>query len=301
MGRGLKSGRLWFLLPILAGLAALMGLGGGWRRLVESQIFFPDPVLVTSPGREGLAYEEVWAETADRVRIHGWLIPAPNPLGLILFCHGNAGNISHRMDNLRRLNQAGFAVFIFDYRGYGKSQGRISEKGFYLDAEAAFNLALGQAQRLGTRLVVFGRSLGGAAGVYLAAEHPPAREALAGLILESTFTNLADMAALHFPLPLAGRAVKGRLDTLSRIARIKAPLLVIHGDRDDLVPLELGRRLFQAAPEPKEFVTLAGAGHNDTYLVAGQAYFDKLRAFVSSLPLAAPPSGAAHAPGPAPR
>ena len=297
----MRVGRLWYLLLVLVVAAAVMGLGSGWQRLVESQIFFPDRVLVTSPGGEGLAYEELWFETADQIRLHGWLVPAPSPVGLFLFCHGNAGNISHRVDNLVHLYRTGFSVLIFDYRGYGQSEGRVSEKGFYQDAEAAFDLALERALREKLKLVVFGRSLGGAAGVYLAAEHPPARESLAGLILESTFTSLADMADLHFPLPLAGKTVRGKLDSLSRIGRIKAPLLILHGDRDDLVPLSLGRRLYEAAPEPKEFVTLKGAGHNDTYPVAGRPYFDKLRSFVSSLPRPSPSFGGAPAPGPAPR
>ncbi len=258
------------------------GLSKGWDSLIESHIFYPDRQMAASPSDFGLAFEDVFVRTKDGVRIHGWLIPARGREGLILFAHGNAGNISHRLDNVLRLNRIGLWVFIFDYRGYGRSEGRIGEKGMYLDSEAAFDFAWDRAREEGLKPIIFGRSLGGVAAVRLAADYPPAAAAK-GLILESTFTNLAHMAALHFPLPFAGKAVRGRMDSLARIGRIKTPLLFLHGDRDELVPPELGRRLFEAAPEPKEFVTLKGAGHNDTFLVAGESYFDKLASFVRSL------------------
>jgi uncharacterized protein len=278
---GLTARRLVWIL-IIGGGILMLGLTKGWDGLIESQIFYPDKDMVADPGDFGLAFEDVFTETADKVRIHGWLVPAPEPRGLILFAHGNAGNISHRLDNVARLNRIGLSVLIFDYRGYGRSEGRISEKGMYLDSQAAFDLALKEAESKGLKLVIFGRSLGGVAAVQLASEYPPAAKAQ-GLIVESTFTHLADMAGLHFPVPFAGKTVKGRMDSLSRIGKIKSPVLFFHGDSDGLVPHNLGRELFEAAPEPKEFVTLNGTGHNDTYIVAGQSYFDKFSAFVEGL------------------
>ena len=129
-------------------------------RFVESQIFFPDPSLGT-PSEALLDYEDVWFDTSDAVRLHGWMVPSAGSSALMLFCHGNAGNVSHRVDNLRRLHDIGLNVFIFDYRGYGQSSGRISEAGFYLDAEAAYTVARQHATARNLKLVIFGRSLGG--------------------------------------------------------------------------------------------------------------------------------------------
>lgn len=260
----------------LAGGAAAGGMiAGGAARLVESRIFFPDRHLEAGPADYGLAAEEVWLEAPGSPRLHGWFCPAGGG-NLLLFCHGNAGNISHRLDNVLRLVRAGLGVFIFDYRGYGRSEGRPSEEGIYADALTAYDWAQARAAADGGRLVVFGRSLGGAAAVHLAARRRPA-----GVILESTFTNLADMARRHFPLPLPASLLAGRFDSLGRIGEMSCPLLVIHGDRDEIVPLELGRRLYEAAPRPKEWLALAGAGHNDTYLVGGPAYFERLARFAA--------------------
>jgi uncharacterized protein len=248
-------------------------------RFVESQIFFPDPLLICTPSEALLDYEDVWFNTSDDVRLHGWIVPSAGSSALMLFCHGNAGNISHRVDNLRRLHDIGLNVFIFDYRGYGQSSGQITESGFYLDAEAAYTVAREHAAAKNLKLVMFGRSLGGIAAVHLGARH-----ACSGLILESTFTHMAAMARVHFPLPVPGGLLRHKLNALEKIGRIKAPVLFVHGDRDDIVPINLGRELFDATKAPKEFMTIQGAGHNDTYFVGGSAYFDKMRDFISSLP-----------------
>jgi fermentation-respiration switch protein FrsA (DUF1100 family) len=256
-----------------------MNLAGDMlSRFIESQIFFPDPFLVCTPAEAVLDYEDVWFEATDGVRLHGWLVPAEKNSPLMLFCHGNAGNVSHRLDNIRRLHDIGLSVFIFDYRGYGQSSGRITEAGFYLDAEAAYQKAREQVDREGVKLVIFGRSLGGIAAVHLGAQYKSS-----GLILESTFTHMASMAAVHFPLPVPARLLENRLNALDKIGRVTAPILFFHGDADDIVPIDLGRELFEAATAPKEFITLSGAGHNDTYLVGGREYFSKMRSFIDSL------------------
>jgi uncharacterized protein len=249
-------------------------------RFIESQIFFPDPFLAGTPSEARLDYEDVWFNASDEVRLHGWLVPAADSPALMLFCHGNAGNISHRIDNLRRLHDIGLSVFIFDYRGYGQSGGQITEAGFYLDAEAAYGEAGKYVAAHNLKLVVFGRSLGGIAAVHLGAQHT-----CSGIILESTFTHMADMARVHFPLPVPEGLLRHKLNALEKIGRIKAPLLFFHGDRDDIVPINLGRELFDAANAQREFMTIKGAGHNDTYFVGGQAYFDKIKEFVNNIGL----------------
>lgn len=251
-------------------------------RLVESQIFFPDPHLVYGPADFGLEHEDVWLTTSDGVRIHGWYIPAGAGRPLLLFCHGNAGNISHRLDNIQLLNRKGISVFIFDYRGYGRSEGKITERGLYLDAEAAYEWARNRADTESVKLVLFGRSLGGIAAVHLAS-----MKACDGVILESTFTNVRAMAREHFFLPVPGVGLEKRLDALSKIGRVKARILFFHGDMDTIVPIGLGRELYDAAAAEKEFVTLVGAGHNDTYFVGGEAYFDRFAGFIEELPAAA--------------
>jgi hypothetical protein len=270
--------RLLRILALLLGVLVLTFLSGCWNWFVESQVFFPDKTIVQTPADFGLGFEDIWFDSSDGVRLHGWLVSASPPGHLLLFCHGNAGNISHRLDNVRLLQQRGISVFIFDYRGYGRSDGRISEKGFYLDSEAAYQVARKWAEGNKAKLIVFGRSLGG-----IAATHLGATQGCDGLILESTFTNMGAMAGAHYPLPFAERLFKHRLNAVGEIAQVRAPILFIHGNDDKIVPIRLGRQLYEAAPNPKEFVTLPGAGHNDTYFIGGKEYFDKVVAFLDKL------------------
>ena len=263
---------------LLLGVSLLGFISGCWNWFVESQVFFPDTTIEKTPVDFSLPFEDVWFTSSDSVRLNGWLIPASSPNRLLLFCHGNAGNISHRLDNVRLLYSMGISVFIFDYRGYGLSQGSINEKGFYLDSEAAYEVAREWAEKHGAKLVIFGRSLGG-----IAATHLGATKRCDGLILESTFTNMGAMASAHFPLPFAETLLKHRLNAAGQIVQVRVPILFFHGDRDKVVPIKLGRKLFEAAPNPKEFVVIPGAGHNDTYFVGGSAYFKKIESFFGNL------------------
>ena len=263
---------------LLLGVLVLGFLSGCWNRFVESLVFFPDTTIEQTPVDLDLPFDDIWFTSSDSVRLHGWLIPASSPNHLLLFCHGNAGNISHRLDNVRLLHNRGISVFIFDYRGYGRSQGRISEKGFYLDSEAAYEVAREWAEKHRSKLVVFGRSLGG-----IAATHLAATKNCDGLILESTFTNMGAMARAHYPLPFAETLLEHRLNALGQIVQVRVPILFFHGDKDRIVPIKVGRKLFEAAPNPKEFVVLPGAGHNDTYFVGGEDYFKKIESFFASL------------------
>ena len=270
--------RLLRILVLLMGVLALSVLSGCWNWFVEKQVFFPDKTIVQTPADYDLPSEDVWFNSTDSIRLHGWLIPASPSNHILLFCHGNAGNISHRLDNVRLLNQRGISVFIFDYRGYGRSDGSISEKGFYLDSKAAYQVARKWADAHKAKLILFGRSLGG-----IAATHLGATKSCDGLILESTFTNMGAMARAHYPLPFAESLLEHRLNAVGEINQVRAPILFFHGDKDRIVPIRLGQALFEAAPNPKEFVVIPGAGHNDTFYVAGKEYFDKLEAFVEKL------------------
>jgi hypothetical protein len=251
-----------------------MGLSG----IIDSFVFFPDKHLRGSPNDLGMSYRDLWITVEKKKSVHAWWVPFEDPRAVILFCHGNAGNISDRLHNLAGLNSLGFSVLIFDYRGYGKSRGKVSEKSFYADTKAAWGRARELARQAGAPLVVFGRSLGGAAAVSLL-DHP----GISGMILESTFTTLADMARVHYRLPWTGSWLAGRFNSMDKIKKSKIPLLFIHGDQDYIVPFELGERLFQAAPRPKEFMKIEGAGHNDTIEKAGHAYYRRLAQFINGL------------------
>ena len=259
------------ILPLL--LMGLLIFNVGCKGVLEKTLVcFPERAHHGRPEDFGLQPRDLYFETQDRVRLHGWLFVRDPQAPFLLWCHGNAGNISHRLDNIARLQSVGINVFIFDYRGYGKSEGSMSEPGFYLDGKAAWETLLREGPVPPSRVVLFGRSLGCAMAADLATRVPAA-----GLILESGFPHRGAMAKVHYPLVFSERFLSGRFDTLSRLKRINIPVLVVHGDQDTIVPLRLGRRLFEAAPEPKTWYEIKGADHNDTYLVGGENYFRELR------------------------
>ena len=261
-------------------LLALLGLVARQTRLLDRYfVFFPERELVRTPGDAGVEYEDAFFTTSDGVRLHGWFVPSQGDTTLVWF-HGNAGNISHRLENLLILRRSlGLDIFIFDYRGYGMSEGSPSEKGMYRDAEAALEYVSSRSTPGGDRrLVLFGRSLGAAVAVEMATRHE-----VDAVVLESPFTSVRRMAGRAYPfLPsaLLTAPLRSRFDSLSKIGRVHSPLLVLHGDMDDIVPFEEGRTLYAAANEPKRFYTIKGASHNDTYVLGGTAYFDTLKAFI---------------------
>ncbi len=255
----------------------VLGFTGVWNRLIEGMIFHPSRGADVRPTQLGIDAEDVYLETEDGVRIHSYFLPASDATRALLFLHGNAGNASHRLPNAAQLAALGTHVLLLDYRGYGLSKGRANEAGVYADARAGLGHLVEQQGLPLDRIVVFGRSLGGAVAIDLAA----GRE-LAGLILESTFSSAADVAASAFGGPfrfLAGR----RFDSMEKIPRVKAPLLFFHGDRDEIVPFELGRRLFDAAPEPKTFEPIEYAGHNNTVQIGGSNYFAEIGRFLDTV------------------
>ena len=227
-----------------------------------------------TPAAAGLAFEDVTIRTADGEGLHAWWVPARAPsLGHVLLCHGNAGNVGDRLAHLELLSAAGLDVLAFDYRGYGRSTGRPSEHGLHLDARAARDALLGRDRVEPSRVIYVGESLGGAVALALALELPPA-----GLILQSAFTSVRDMARLHYPLiPLA--LVPDAYPSLRLIAALRTPLLVLHGARDTIVPLMHGEALLEAAPGPKRMHVFPGAGHNDLLAEAGDEWVRAIAAW----------------------
>jgi hypothetical protein len=230
-------------------LAAL--LLTGCTMWIDHFVFFPDRRVGPPPA----GVEERWVVTEDGQRLHAWYMPARGAGPVLLWSHGNAGNIDSRRAVLLALAARGLGVLAYDYRGYGRSEGSPSEAGVYRDATAAFDGLVARGTDPGT-IVCFGESLGGAVSIEVAT-----RRRCGAVIAVSTFTRLADVARRHYG-PL-GRLAGDRFDSLARIRRVSAPVLVAHGDQDEIVPYELGERLFAAAPPPRRFYRIAGADHND--------------------------------------
>jgi len=245
----------------------------------DSLIFHPSAEIVHTPRHAGLEFQDLFFTTVDGVRLNGWFIPHPEARVTMVWFHGNAGNISHRVENIKLLHdKVKINIFIFDYRGYGRSEGSPSEAGTYEDGVAALQFV---GKQLGVKtgdLIIFGRSLGAAVAAEMAG-----RVQSRALILESPFVSIREMAKSVFPLLPITSLLQTRYDNLEKIVKIKVPLLVIHGDRDEVVPYEHGKRVFAAAPAPKDFYPITGAGHNNTYIVGGDAYFQRLRSFIETV------------------
>ena len=262
----------------LLSLIVLSTTSFGGCRIEDRFIFHPDHVTGRDPSHIGLRFEEVFFTTQDDLRLHGWFIPHQEARATLVWFHGNAGNISDRMLNIKLIHdRIGINLFIFDYRGYGRSEGTVSEKGTYLDGEAAIQYLLGRDDAAARRLILFGRSLGAA----VAAEMAIRFDSL-GVILESPFVSIQEMARAIFPsLPIAW-LLRTRYDTMEKVRLIKTPLLVLHGDRDATVPFAQGKKVFEVAPGPKRFHRIVGASHNDTFVVGGEEYYKVLREFIES-------------------
>jgi hypothetical protein len=225
----------------------------------------------------GPGAQDVEIDTEDGERLHGWWVPARGASrGHVLLCHGNAGDVRDRIPHVRLLAAAGLDVLVFDYRGYGASSGRPTVEGTRRDARAAHDALLARAS--GRRVLYLGESLGAAVALGLAVERPPA-----GLVLQSAFTSVRDMAALHYPfVPRA--VVPGVYDSLALVPRLRAPLLVLHGERDEIVPASHGERLLAAAPDPKAIHVFPRLGHNDLVDGAGEAWAEVIADWAGELP-----------------
>ncbi len=245
--------------------------------LEESLVYFPIRYPEGDWKPLDLRYEDAQFTAADGVRLHGWYLPHPQPLASVLFCHGNAGNITHRAELLWMLqNRVGVSVLIFDYRGYGRSEGRPTEAGILADARAARTWLAAREGIAESQIVLMGESLGGGVAVDLAAA-----DGARALVLQKTFTSLPDVAAYHFPWLPVRWLMRNRLDSLSKIGNYRGPLLMCHGQPDSIVPYELGRKLFEAANEPKHFIYLPRHDHNDPL---PPTYYEQLKQFLAALP-----------------
>lgn len=244
----------------------------------QSLIYYPVREWATTPDRQQLPYENISLMTSDKVRLSAWFIPRAGSDKVILFAHGNAGNISHRLDSIRIFHELGFNVLIFDYRGYGKSAGRPSEAGTYRDIDAAWHYLI-QTRKFTTRqIVLFGRSLGGAVAIDLATRQTPA-----ALIVESSFSSTKDMADQLFAWFPSRLLLRYHYRSIDKMARINCPLLVLHSPDDDIIPFQQGVALYNAAKQPKSFVRLAG-GHNEGLLLHRRIYKQRLKTFLGEIP-----------------
>ena len=240
-------------------------------------IYYPSREILATPDRQGLAYEEVALRTSDGVTLAGWYVPAAEAKGTTLFCHGNGGNISYWIEHTRRLHDLGLSVLLFDYRGYGRSEGKPTEEGTYQDAEAAWRYLVEERRVPPDEIIIHGQSLGGAVASWLAEKHTPR-----ALILESTFTSVPDRAGEMLPLVPMRLIMRIRYDTLERIGRIRCPILIIHSRDDRLLPISHGRRLLEAAPEPKAFLEIHGS-HNNGVAESQELFEQGIKAFLSPL------------------
>lgn len=237
-------------------------------------IHIPDRTLVASPREAGLDYETLWLKTSDGEQLHGWYLPHKEARAVLLFFHGNAGNISHRLESLEVFHQLKLSTLIVDYRGYGDSSGRPSESGLYEDARTAYRHLVENKGVPPVRVIAFGRSLGAAVAARLAAEQP-----VGALWLESGFTSIPDIGAELYPFLPVRLLTRYRYDTQKALASVEAPVLVIHSPEDEIIPFSHGQSLYRAAPEPKEFLQIRG-GHNDGFMRSKDIYQAGLEAFL---------------------
>lgn len=246
-------------------------------RYIESRsIFFPMKKIEYTPDFANLPFEDVYTTTSDNVEINGWFISKDDAKYTILFCHGNAGNIGHRLEKIIMLRDIGLNVFIIDYRGYGNSEGRPSENGIYLDAKAAYDYLLNTRKIQPEHIILYGESIGGAAVVDLAS-----KVKVGALITEELFSSAKDMARRIYPF-LPSFLFGIRFDSLSKIKKIDAPKLIIHSKNDEIVPFDLAKKLYGAAKEPKQFVELIG-GHNTAFLDSEEKYVASIKSFIQGL------------------
>lgn len=267
------------MLTLLLSVAASLVMINGWLFVQQpAMLFHPSRTLDAGPQDWGLHHEDVQLTTADGLALNGWFIPRDGAGRVVLFLHGNAGNISHRGESLQIFHRLGLAVFIFDYRGYGRSQGTPGEKGFYRDADAAWRYLVETRGIAPEDIVVFGRSLGGAVAAHLASQVRPG-----GLILESTLSSTRDFAHLLHPLLSRVVVMRYSFDTAASLADVRCPVLVLHSPEDDIMPYSLGETVYRSAREPRRFVRLRG-DHNSGFLRSQPAYEQALDAFFATLP-----------------
>jgi uncharacterized protein len=236
----------------------------------KKTLYYPMQELELTPNAIGLPFENIALEASDGTALHAWYLPKDGAAHTVLFFHGNAGNISHRLATLALFNRMNLSTFIVDYRGYGTSEGQPSEKGFYKDAHAAYDYVHKHIEQDSNHIILFGESLGCAVAVDLATQRPAA-----AIVLESSFSSCADMGKAHFPYLPIRLILTQKFDAQSKIASVHVPKYFIHSRSDEIVPFALGKKLFEAAADPKEFLERPG-GHNN-YLLDPSVYAEVFR------------------------
>ncbi len=257
----------WFILYVGILLFSAYVIFGLVLLLMQSKFLYrPTRDVIVTPGNRGLDFEEVNFQSADGTALHGWYVPALDAPFTILLCHGNGGNVMHRLDSLEQFHGMGLSCFVFDYRGYGKSQGKPTEQGTYRDARAAYEWLTRTKGIPVDRIIILGRSLGGSIAANLATEVPAA-----GLVIEAAFTSFAEIGAKLYPYMPVRFFGRYKYDTRQSLAKVTCPVLIVHSRDDKLIPFAFGQHLFEAANEPKQFLEITG-GHNDGYLVSRDRY-----------------------------
>ena len=237
----------------------------------------PGRALIASPGDIDLDYENVSLTTSDNERLHGWYIPAANSRGSLLFFHGNAGNISHRLDSIRIFHELDLDILIIDYRGYGQSTGETSEQGTYLDAQAAWDYLVNNRRIPANRIIIFGRSLGGAIGAWLGIQHTPA-----AVIIESSFSSGVDMAHRLYPFLPARLITRLKYPVADYAGRLNCPVLVVHSRHDEIIPFSMGQAIYAAVKQHKIFLELRG-DHNNGFVISQREYIAGLKDFTQAI------------------
>lgn len=263
---------------IVVAALAYGGLVAFFYVFQPSLVYFPSGECFATPGILGLDFEDVFIVGKNGRKLHAWFVPAEGANATILHCHGNAGNITHRLELLSLLHRLGANVLLFDYQGFGQSEGSPSERNTYDDARAAFDWLVREQGVPPGRIVLHGQSLGGAVAAHLAAEVRPA-----GLVLESGFTSLPDLGAVLYPYVPVRLISRFKYDTAKALTRVSCPLLVIHSREDEIVPFALGQRLFTSFQGgPKRLLEIAG-DHNTGFIRSEAVYLQGLRDFLSGL------------------
>jgi fermentation-respiration switch protein FrsA (DUF1100 family) len=240
----------------------------GWSLYFMQPTFLYKPVrgVIYTPEELDLEFEDVSLETADNIKLNAWFIPAKNARFTILYCHGNGGNIMHRLDTINIFYELGLNCFIFDYRGYGNSEGSPSEEGTYIDVETAYNWLINEKKIPPENIIIFGRSIGGSIATYLAG-----KVTAKALVVDSAFTSYVDIGKKFYPYMPVKWFARFKYDTISYIRKVNCPVMVIHSQNDEMIPFEFGQELFDAVREPKKFVEIYGS-HNDGFLLSLYIY-----------------------------
>ena len=264
---------LWSI--IIVPLSVYLAFTAAVWVLQPKLLYFPERNYDATPEAISLSYESVSFKTADGVKIYAWYIPAERSRGAILFCHGNAGNISHRLFFIDLLNRMGMSVLIFDYRGYGWSEGKPTEEGTYRDAEAAWDYLVTEKKFNPGEIVIIGRSMGGSIAARTARDRKPA-----ALIIESAFTSVPDIGAEVYPYLPVRWLSRYDYNTLEFLKRVSCPVLVIHSPQDEIIPIHHGKRLYEAANPPREFLEIKGS-HNEGAVISGRFYTEGIDSFIA--------------------